>query len=427
MSSSNERLIVVGLGYVGLPVALALAKHFDTVGFDIDQQRLDELARGYDSTGCVATDQLTNSGLRLSSSPAAAFAERTFVIVTVPTPIDSQKRPDLGPLMSATELVAQHLSPGAVVVFESTVYPGVTEEVCIPLLEKRSGLSFGKDFSVGYSPERINPGDTARTFDKITKVVAARDAATLGRMRQVYDSVVHAGTFVAASIRVAEAAKAIENIQRDLNVALLNELAMIFDMLDIRTADVLEAAATKWNFLPFKPGLVGGHCIGVDPYYLASKAEAVGYHPEILLAGRRLNDGIGTFVARKAAKLASRRGLTLSCARVGILGITFKENVPDQRNSRVPDIVRELTEYGATCLVHDPLAVWALVEQSYGLKLSTWDDIVDLDVVIYAVAHAFYQGNELSKCVRHGGVFIDVKSQLSAASFAHKSVEYWSL
>lgn len=423
---SYETICVVGLGYVGLPVALAMAKLFDTVGLESDAVRLQQLTRGFDATGASST-VTSDSRLRLSSSPPEALVGRSFVIVAIPTPIDAQKRPDLGPLTKATEQVGRHLGVGAVVVFESTGYPGLTEEVCVPLLERTSGLRCGRDFFVAYSPERINPGDPEHSFDKVVKVVAADDPVTLERVRKVYAGAVPAGVYLAPSIRVAEAAKVIENVQRDLNIALMNEFSVIFELLGIRTADVLETARTKWNFLPFVPGLVGGHCIGVDPYYLASKAEAAGYRPEVLLAGRRLNDEMGRFVARKAAKLASARGVCLSTARAGVLGITFKEDVRDHRNSRVPDIVRELREYGIECLVHDPMADAVEVERSYGLELSTWEQMRDLDIVIYAVPHAFYMASNLSVCVKPGGIFVDVKSRLSASEFADAGVSYWSL
>lgn len=424
---SGESIGVVGLGYVGLPLAIAMAKHFDTVGLETEPLRLAQLAQGVDVTASTLPGELSLSGLRLSGVPAEALAGCSFIIVAVPTPIDAQKRPDLGPLLSATEQVGRHLRPGAVVVIESTVYPGLTEEVCVPLLERVSGGRCGLDFSVGYSPERINPGDRTHSLEKVTKVIAARDEATLERMRRVYGAAVPAGVHAAPSIRVAEAAKAIENVQRDLNIALMNEFSIIFDLLGLRTADVLETARTKWNFLPFVPGLVGGHCIGVDPYYLASKAEALGYRPEVLLAGRRLNDGMGTFVARKAAKLASLQGIALNSARAGVLGVTFKEDVRDHRNSRVPDIVRELGEFGMTCLVHDPLADRGDVAKSHNIELASWEQMCDLDVVIYAVSHEFYRSMDLPRCVRRGGVFLDVKSQLNAGAFSSRGVTYWSL
>ena len=352
----SEKIAVIGLGYVGLPVAVALAKAFPaTVGFDISKRRIDTLQKGEDWTGEIDTGTLQSCGLRVSGNPDD-LAGATFFIITVPTPIDRERRPDLSPLEGACSFVGPALRKGAVVVFESTVYPGVTEDFCGPLLEKYSGLVCGRDFALGYSPERINPGDKQHRLETITKIVSADSAETLERVKAVYGAVVKAGLHVAPSIKVAEAAKVLENTQRDINIALMNELAIILDRMGVRTRDVLEAAGTKWNFLKFAPGLVGGHCIGVDPYYLTSCAEALGYHPQVILAGRRLNDDMGRFVAAKLIKLLVQAKKPVSGARVGVLGLTFKEDVPDLRNSKVPDIIAELKEFGITPIIHDPMA-----------------------------------------------------------------------
>ena len=365
----NERLAIIGLGYVGLPIALAFAsKCPDVIGFDIDERKLARLRKGEDPTGQHTANELMHSRLRYSSS-GEDLKDRSFYIVTVPTPIDEHHRPDLRPLVSASELIGKTVQPGAVVVFESTVYPGVTEEVCGPIIEKRSGLKAGKDFFLGYSPERINPGDREHTFERIVKVVSGDSPATLERVASAYEQVVKAGIHRAESIRVAEAAKVIENTQRDLNIALMNELALIFDRIGISTSDVLRAASTKWNFMPFQPGLVGGHCIGVDPYYLTAKAEQLGYHPQVILAGRRINDSMGEFIARKTIKSLISQSLPVKAARVGVLGLTFKENVPDIRNSRIPDIVKELESYGVQVLVHDPFAEAPEAMHEYGIEI----------------------------------------------------------
>ena len=423
----NERIAVIGLGYVGLPVALAFARKLPTVGFDIRQKRIDDLKGGHDETAEVTREALTSSSIELTADPKA-LAACTFFIVAVPTPIDHNNRPDLGPMISASKTVGPHLRKGNIVVYESTVYPGVTEDVCGPILEKLSGLKAGVDFFLGYSPERINPGDKEHTFERIKKVVSGQDAETLERVANVYAAVVTAGVHRAPSIKVAEAAKVIENTQRDLNIALMNELALIFDRMGIRTADVLEAAATKWNFLRFTPGLVGGHCIGVDPYYLTTKAEELGYLPEVILAGRRINNNVGPFLAQKCVKLLATAGHSLASARVAILGLTFKENVPDLRNSKIPDIVRELKEYGVTAMVHEPLGDPHEAFHEYGIKLSPWDELRDLDALILAVSHAEYlaQIPELLARVRDGGVVIDVKSALDATSMP-RGIRYWSL
>ena len=424
----TERIAVVGLGYVGLPVALAFARKFkDTVGFDVSEPRVSALAKQHDWTGEVTDAELAQSSLKLSSDPAD-LRGCTFFIVAVPTPIDSDRRPDLGPLRSATRIVGSALAPGAVVVYESTVYPGVTEEQCGPLLAEASGLRQSRDFKLGYSPERINPGDKLHTFEKIIKVVSGEDAESLERVARAYEAVVDAGVHRASSIKVAEAAKVIENTQRDVNIALMNELALIFDRLDIPTRDVLEAAGTKWNFLRFTPGLVGGHCIGVDPYYLTAKAESLGYHPEVILAGRRINDDMGKFVAQRMVKLLRQRDHAIKGARIGVLGLTFKEDVPDLRNSRVPDIIDELREYGIEPVVHDPMASAEEAQREYGIELRPFDALSELDGVILAVPHRQYldELDRIVASVRKQGVFIDVKSLLSPDEI-RSDLRYWSL
>jgi len=424
----TERVAIVGLGYVGLPVALAFARKFEgTVGFDISEARIDALRANHDWTGEVDPEGLERSTLQLTCDPVA-LRGCTLFIVAVPTPLDADKQPDLGPLLSATRTVGGALAPGAVVVYESTVYPGLTEEHCGPLLAETSGLAQSKDFKLGYSPERINPGDKLHTFERIIKVVSGEDAETLERVAAAYEAVVDAGVHRASSIKVAEAAKVIENTQRDVNIALMNELALIFDRLDIRTQDVLEAAGTKWNFLPFTPGLVGGHCIGVDPYYLTAKAESLGYRPDVILAGRRINDGMGQFVADKTAELLRARKLPVEGARIGVLGLTFKENVPDLRNSRVPDITTRLREHGVETIVHDPLASAEEARDEYGIELRPFDALTDLDGLILAVAHDRYLDELDRVCagIREGGLLVDVKSALDSAKL-RADLRYWSL
>jgi len=425
----NEHIAVVGLGYVGLPVALAFARKYErVVGFDIDESRIDELRQGRDRTEEVDPAALRETRLQFTSDPSA-LAEATFIVVTVPTPIDRNRQPDLTPLRKASEIIGKHLRRGAVVVYESTVYPGVTEEFCGPILERVSGLKQGVDFKLGYSPERINPGDREHTLEKTVKVVAGQDAETLERVASAYASIVEAGIHRAPSIKVAEAAKVIENTQRDLNIALMNELALIFDRMGIRTRDVLAAARTKWNFLPFVPGLVGGHCIGVDPYYLTAKAESLGYHPQVILAGRRINDGMGAYIAQRLIKLLIAADIPVKRARVGILGLTFKENVPDIRNSRVPDIVQELRQFGIDPLIHDPRANADEARHEYGLELAPLDRMVNLDAIVLAVAHREYEeigGSALLRFVHSRGVVVDVKSRLDPASVP-SGISYWCL
>jgi len=425
----NERIAVIGLGYVGLPVAIALAKKFpETVGFDVNPDRIRALREGVDATGEVEAEELAESTIRFTHDPED-LKSATFFVVAVPTPVDANRRPDLEPLRRASETVGAALRKGSVVVYESTVYPGVTEEVCGPILERASGLKRGVDFKLGYSPERINPGDREHTLERVTKVVSGEDEATLERVAAVYGAIVPAGVHRAPSIRAAEAAKVIENAQRDLNIAFMNELAMIFDRLGLRTKDVLDAARTKWNFLPFSPGLVGGHCIGVDPYYLTYKAEEVGYHPQVILAGRRINDGMGAYVAQRAVKLLASQGEFVKGARVGVLGLTFKENVPDLRNSRVVDILRELESFGIDALVHDPHADPAEARKEFGVELSELSAFRDLHALVLAVPHASYVemgASALGAMLRGGGIFMDVKSAFEPASIP-SNLRYWSL
>ncbi len=427
--AANEKIAVVGMGYVGLPLALALARKFPvTVGYDRDEKKIEELRRGNDRTGEHSEGEILGSGLRLTADPRE-MRGCTFFIVAVPTPVDAQKRPDLRAVIGASEIVGKALRRGGLVVYESTVYPGVTEDICGPALEKASGLRRGRDFKLGYSPERINPGDKEHTLERIVKVVSGEDSEALDRVAAVYSAVVPAGIHRAPSIKVAEAAKVIENTQRDLNIALMNELALIFDRMGLRTRDVLAAAATKWNFLPFKPGLVGGHCIGVDPYYLTSKAEELGYHPQVILAGRRINDGMGTFVAQKTIKLIGRNGRRIKGARVGILGVTFKENIRDVRNSRVPDIVAELKEFGAVPAVHDPMADPEEVRKEYGFRTVDWKELGRLDAIVLAVAHRQYlemTTGRLLAPLKPGGIVVDVKSALSPEAIPSR-FEYWCL
>ncbi|MGQ9370048.1 nucleotide sugar dehydrogenase [Azospirillum sp. ST 5-10] len=423
-------IAVIGLGYVGLPVAVAFGrKGHRVIGFDIDAGRVGELRRGVDRTGEVEPAALAEARIALTDDPAA-LAEAMVHIVTVPTPIHETKRPDFRPLHAASRTVGRQLRRGAIVVYESTVYPGATEAECVPILEAESGLVCGPDFAVGYSPERINPGDRLHRFETITKVVAASSPQALDTVAALYGSVVEAGIHRAPSIAVAEAAKAIENTQRDLNIALMNELATIFHRLGIDTGDVLAAAGTKWNFLKFVPGLVGGHCIGVDPYYLTHRAEQVGYHPEVILAGRRINDGMGAYIAREAVKRLLRRRPAAGAMRATVLGLTFKEDVPDLRNTRVVDIVRELESFGVAVAVHDPLADPAEARHEYGLDLLPLAALPPADAVILAVPHAAYVAAGWDAVTRRlaggTGLVVDVKSRLDRAAVP-EGVDLWRL
>ena len=421
---------VVGLGYVGLPVAVEFGKQRPTVGFDLAKKKVERLKQFNDSTGEVAPEELRRARMLSVTDDAAEISKADYIIVAVPTPVNEARQPDFSPLVSASELVGKNMKKGAIVVYESTVYPGATEEVCVPLLEKHSGMRWKQDFHVGYSPERINPGDKEHTFTKILKVVSGDDADTLDKVADLYSSVVKAGVYKASSIKVAEAAKVIENTQRDLNIAFVNELSIIFDRLGIDTHEVLKAAGTKWNFLKFQPGLVGGHCIGVDPYYLTHKAELSGYHPEVILAGRRINDGMGPYVARKAIQEMIHAGRNILGARVNVLGLTFKEDCRDIRNSKVIDVVRELRQFGVEVFVHDPQADPDEAMHEYGIKLCTWDNLPAADALILAVAHKSFlelTPQEILKKIVRQGCLVQVKPALDPAAFRREGVRVWRL
>ena len=420
---------VIGLGYVGLPVAVAFGKTRHTIGFDINTHRINELRNNYDRTGEVNSEDLTSAQILFTDS-IDDLRQADFHIVAVPTPITEANQPDLTPMLRASETVGKALKKGDIVVYESTVYPGVTEDECVPILERVSGLTCGKDFTVGYSPERINPGDKEHTFTKIKKVVSGQDANTLEIVANVYESVVTAGVHRATSIKVAEAAKVIENTQRDLNIALMNELALIFDRMGIDTSEVLEAAGTKWNFLPFRPGLVGGHCIGVDPYYLTHKAEKMGYIPQVILAGRRINDGMGKFIAQRTVKEMIHAGHNILGSIVTVLGLTFKEDCPDLRNSKVIDIIRELQDYGITVQVSDPQADSAEAEHEYGVSLTALDQLQPAAAVVLAVAHKKYRDfsvEQLKSLVGKDPVLIDVKCIYDRDEVQQAGIKLWRL
>jgi UDP-N-acetyl-D-glucosamine/UDP-N-acetyl-D-galactosamine dehydrogenase len=428
---AHGRLIsVIGLGYVGLPVAVAFGRQFRAVGFDIKAARVAELKDGFDRTGEVSKEELKSSDI-LYTDRVEDLRKADFHIVAVPTPVDEAHQPDLSPVIRASETAGKALKRGDIVVYESTVYPGATEEECVPVLEKFSGLKCGKDFTVGYSPERINPGDKEHTFTKIKKVVSGQDKETLDTIAAVYGSVVTAGVHRASSIKVAEAAKVIENTQRDLNIALMNELALIFDKLGIDTTAVLEAAGTKWNFLKFRPGLVGGHCIGVDPYYLTHKAEKIGYIPQVILAGRRINDGMGAFVAQRAVKELVHAGHTVLGSKVTVLGLTFKEDCPDLRNSRVIDIIRELESFGIEVQVSDPLADPCEAREEYGVTLTPFHKLKPSSALILAVAHKDYRELPLPALKKlldkKNAVLVDVKSVYDPETVTKAGLRLWRL
>jgi UDP-N-acetyl-D-glucosamine/UDP-N-acetyl-D-galactosamine dehydrogenase len=423
-------IAVVGLGYVGLPLAVEFGKKFPTIGFDLSQKKVDAYRRHVDPTGEVTTEALKLASKLTATTEATALAHADFIVVAVPTPIDAAHQPDFGPLLGASEAVGRNLKRGATVVFESTVYPGATEEICVPIIEKHSGMTWKKDFFVGYSPERINPGDREHTLTRITKVVSGDTPATLERVASVYGSVIAAGVHRASSIKVAEAAKVIENTQRDLNIALMNELSLIFHRLGIDTMEVLETAGTKWNFLPFRPGLVGGHCIGVDPYYLTHKADMLGYHPQVILAGRRINDGMGKYVADETVKHLIRAGVSVRGCHINVLGLTFKENCPDLRNSRVIDVVRELESFGAIVHVHDPLAEPDEAFHEYAVRLESWEELPRASAIVSAVAHRAFRERRLDDVLAKlvpNGLYVDVKCQADVQALRSRGVEVWRL
>jgi UDP-N-acetyl-D-galactosamine dehydrogenase len=433
-----ETVAIVGLGYVGLPLAVAFGRQRPTIGYDLDENRLGQYRRGYDPSAVVSSQEIDESvELTLTSDPQSLTAA-DVILVAVPTPVDDAHRPDLEPLRAACRTVGANMRAGAIVIFESTVYPGCTEEVCVPILEESSGLRWcargegdsASGFSVGYSPERINPGDRENRLETIIKVVSGDKPETLEVVAALYESVVQAGVHRASSIKVAEASKVIENTQRDINIALMNELALIFNCLDIDTLDVLEAAGSKWNFLPFRPGLVGGHCIGVDPYYLTYKAEAVGHHPQVILAGRKTNDGMGKFVAEQTVKKLLQAGRPVHGAQVVILGLTFKEDCPDIRNSRVVDIISELADYQCEVYVHDPLADAGEAKSEYGVSLSTLDQLPAADALVFAVPHEQYLEWDIEVLLgllAEGGILVDVKARLDRSALTAAGVPYWRL
>jgi UDP-N-acetyl-D-galactosamine dehydrogenase len=434
MKISKDTVVgVVGLGYVGLPLAVEFGKRYNTIGYDVSESKVATYREYRDPTGEVGTADLQAAmranGLEVTTDPSR-LASADFLVVAVPTPVDEAHIPDFSPLVGASTTVGKHMKAGATVIYESTVYPGATEEVCIPILERESNLQWKRDFHVGYSPERVNPGDKERTITKIVKVVSGDGAATLQAVGDLYASVITAGVHRASSIKVAEAAKVIENTQRDLNIALMNELAIIFDKMGIETLEVLQAAETKWNFLPFRPGLVGGHCIGVDPYYLTHKAEMLGYHPQVILAGRRINDGMAAFIAQQTVKHMINAGSSIKGAKVIVLGLTFKENCPDLRNSKVADVVRELQDYGCNVSVHDPIAEPAEAQHEYGIRLTTWDALPAAEAIVAAVSHQHYQDMPMTEMLakaKPNAVFVDVKSAYDPAALVKHGCHVWRL
>lgn len=423
-------IAVIGLGYVGLPLVIEFGKKGRTLGFDIAEAKVESCRRGVDPSRELPDEEMVAAKHAEYTSDPKQLAKADFIIIAVPTPVDGAHIPDFGPLVGASEAAGRHMKKGAIVVYESTVYPGATEEVCIPVLERESGMKWKEDFFVGYSPERINPGDRERTLTKVVKVVAGDTAGTLDKVAALYESIVKPGVYRASSIKVAEAAKVIENTQRDLNIALMNELAIIFDKIGIDTTEVLKAAGTKWNFLKFSPGLVGGHCIGVDPYYLTHKAEMLGYHPQVILAGRRINDGMGKFIAEQTVKNMISAGSYVKGARVNVLGLTFKENCADLRNSKVADMINELKSYGVEVFAHDPWADAGEAMHEYGVNLLSWEDLPRADAVVVAVSHRELVGltvEDIKRKLIKGGSFIDVKACFDRAALEAEGFRVWRL
>lgn len=428
--AGKNKIAIVGLGYVGLPLAVHLSRHFTVVGYDVSEANVAELKKGHDRTMEVADGELKKTKIHFTAKPADLSSCKLF-IVAVPTPVDHFHVPDLRAMENASAIIGRHMSAGSCVVYESTVYPGVTEDVCVPILERESKLKYGRDFTVGYSPERINPGDKVHTVDNTVKIISASDSGTLDLLDGIYSAVVKVGLHRASSIKVAEAAKVIENTQRDINIALMNELAIIFNKMGIDTLEVLEAAGTKWNFLNFRPGLVGGHCIGVDPYYLTYKAESIGYRPEVILSGRRINDNMGKYVAERAIKMLIGADIQVKKARVAILGLSFKENVPDLRNTRVVDIINELQDYGVTVLANDPLAIPEEAREHCGIELVSLKEMKDVDAVILAVAHREYQNMGIEKisslCRKGRPILLDIKAVFNPEQAQSMGIAYWRL
>lgn len=428
--AGKNKIAVIGLGYVGLPLAAHLSRHFKVIGFDINEEIVLELKKGHDRTMELSDTELKKSKIIFTSRQSDLSSSKLF-IVAVPTPVDHFHVPDLGAIENASAIIGRQMSSGSCVVYESTVYPGVTEDICVPILERESKLKFGRDFTVGYSPERINPGDKVHTVSNTIKIISASDTATLNLLEGIYGAVVKVNLHRVSSIKVAEAAKVIENTQRDINIALMNELAIIFNRMGIDTLEVLEAAGTKWNFLSFRPGLVGGHCIGVDPYYLTYKAESIGYRPEVILAGRRINDNMGKYVAQKAIKMMIASDIQVNKARVAVLGLSFKENVPDLRNTRVIDIIKELNDYGVEVLVHDPLADPDEARQHYNIELTSLRKIKNVDAVVLAVAHNNYKEIGLSRiaglCRKNFPILLDIKAIFEPEKARSSGINYWRL
>ncbi len=428
--SGKEKLALIGLGYVGMPIAIEFAKHVIVIGFNHNEQRIQQYKNGIDPTHEVGDEAIRQTTVDFTSNEKR-LSEAKFLIVAVPTPIKNDKTPDLEPVENASRIVGRNIVPGSIVVYESTVYPGVTEEICIPIIEKESGLKCGVDWKIGYSPERINPGDKIHRLTTITKIVSGMDSETLDCVAKVYELVVKAGVYRASSIKVAEAAKVIENSQRDINIAFMNELSIIFHKMGIDTKEVLEAAATKWNFLPFSPGLVGGHCIGVDPYYLTYKADMLGYHSQVILSGRRINDDMGKYVAENCVKSLIGADKPVKEAKLAILGFTFKENCPDTRNTRVIDIVNELKEYGISPVIADPVADADEAKRIYGLSFDSMDAVKDMDAIILAVAHDVFKDLSMEQIdsfyCQGKKVLLDVKGILDKAAFEAAGYSYWRL
>ncbi len=427
---TNTKIAVIGLGYVGLPLAIHFGTKFHTTGLDLKTDIIENCKKFQDPTGEVSKEEFEKAELFHPTSDPSQISDADYIIVAVPTPIDKARRPDLKYMEGSSTTVGKFMKKGAVVIFESTVYPGVTEDICVPILEKMSGFKWKEDFNVGYSPERINPGDKEHTLSKIVKVVSGDSEDTCDKVARLYESIIEAGVHRTETIKEAEAAKVIENTQRDLNIALMNELALIFDKFGIDTKNVLDAACSKWNFLPFKPGLVGGHCIGVDPYYLTFKAESEGYHPQIILSGRRINDNMGRFVVEKTIKMMINHGLSVKNSKIGVLGLTFKEDCPDLRNTKVIDIIDELKSYGTNVLVHDMISESRQAFEYYNIDLCKWEDLNDLSALILAVPHKAYLNNQLSdfkNMLLPNGCFIDVKSVFDPKDANELELNYWRL